>query len=62
MKWGAVLSGGAVLSNTFIGRLLASKELGDAATAYDSVERMVRVGCPSHNCGGRCLLKVFVKT
>ena len=24
-------------------------------------ERMVRVGCPSHNCGGRCLLRVHVK-
>jgi len=24
-------------------------------------ERMIRVGCPSHNCGGRCLLKVFVR-
>ena len=24
-------------------------------------ERMVRTGCPSHNCGGRCLLRVYVK-
>ena len=24
-------------------------------------ERMVRVGCPAHNCGGKCLLKVLVK-
>jgi len=24
-------------------------------------ERIVRVGCPSHNCGGRCLLKVHVQ-
>ena len=22
---------------------------------------MIRVGCPSHNCGGRCLLRVYVK-
>ena len=22
---------------------------------------MIRTGCPSHNCGGRCLLKVFVR-
>jgi anaerobic dimethyl sulfoxide reductase subunit A len=27
----------------------------------DAGERMVRTGCPSHNCGGRCLLRVFVK-
>ncbi len=25
-----------------------------------SEDKVVRVGCPSHNCGGRCLLKVFV--
>jgi len=23
--------------------------------------KMIRTGCPSHNCGGRCLLKVYVK-
>jgi len=27
----------------------------------DAGERMVRTGCPSHNCGGRCLLLVYVK-
>jgi anaerobic dimethyl sulfoxide reductase subunit A len=26
-----------------------------------SEERIVRVGCPAHNCGGRCLLVVHVK-
>ena len=24
-------------------------------------ERMIRVGCPAHNCGGRCLLLAYVK-
>ena len=24
-------------------------------------ERIVRVGCPAHNCGGRCLLVVYLK-
>lgn len=24
-------------------------------------DKVIRTGCPSHNCGGRCLLKVFVK-
>ena len=22
---------------------------------------MIRTGCPSHNCGGRCLLRVYLK-
>ncbi len=61
LKWGAMLSGGAVLSGTFIGKLMTAKEVKEMVKTFDSVERMVRVGCPSHNCGGRCLLKVFVK-
>jgi anaerobic dimethyl sulfoxide reductase subunit A len=24
-------------------------------------ERVVRVGCPAHNCGGRCLLKAYIR-
>ena len=27
----------------------------------DSTERLVRVGCPAHNCGGRCLLVAHVR-
>jgi anaerobic dimethyl sulfoxide reductase subunit A len=27
----------------------------------DKVEKLVRVGCPAHNCGGRCLLIAHVK-
>ena len=30
-------------------------------TAPGAGERMVRTGCPSHNCGGRCVLRVFVR-
>ncbi len=30
-------------------------------SAPSAGERMVRTGCPSHNCGGRCVLRVFVR-
>jgi len=32
-----------------------------AVNPFSTAERMVRVGCPSHNCGGRCLLRVTVR-
>ena len=28
---------------------------------HSSLERLVRVGCPAHNCGGRCLLVAHVR-
>ena len=35
--------------------------IGGRPGSPGAAERMVRTGCPSHNCGGRCLLKVYVK-
>ena len=35
--------------------------MGLSDPGRDVKERMVRSGCPSHNCGGRCLLRVYVK-
>jgi len=32
-----------------------------AAIASSRGEVMIRTGCPSHNCGGRCLLRVYLK-
>jgi anaerobic dimethyl sulfoxide reductase subunit A len=29
--------------------------------SFDLADKVIRTGCPSHNCGGRCLLKVSVK-
>jgi len=50
------------------GCYLPSRELGRGFRALHPGPRtkphkggILRVGCPSHNCGGRCLLKVHVK-
>ncbi len=46
---------------SFIGRLLATRPVQEAAGTLTGDEKMVRVGCPAHNCGGRCLLRVWVR-
>lgn len=60
LKWSAVFGGGILASGGLIGCL---RELGldETATLEEITERIIRVGCPAHNCGGRCLLKTFVK-
>ena len=40
-------------------RLFRKRQRSDSAqSSYP--ERLVRVGCPAHNCGGRCLLGAHV--
>ncbi len=60
LKWSAVLGGGILASG---GLISCMHELGldETATLEENREKMMRVGCPAHNCGGRCLLKAFVK-
>jgi anaerobic dimethyl sulfoxide reductase subunit A len=60
LKWSAVFGGGILASGGLISCL---RELGldETATLDEITERIIRVGCPAHNCGGRCLLKTFVK-
>jgi anaerobic dimethyl sulfoxide reductase subunit A len=55
LKWGTLL--GSSIFTIFPKGLHGENSLQDAASG----ERIVRVGCPSHNCGGRCLLKVWVE-
>ncbi|MBC35111.1 MAG: dimethyl sulfoxide reductase subunit A [Bacteroidetes bacterium] len=61
LKIGAIASGGMVFGAGFVRKLMASDSVKSIAEAFSGEEKMVRVGCPSHNCGGRCLLKVYVK-
>jgi anaerobic dimethyl sulfoxide reductase subunit A len=56
LKWSALL--GTSFFTTFPPRTDAGAS--DIVQDEASGERAIRVGCPSHNCGGRCLLKVYV--
>ena len=38
-----------------------SSPISLAAQEAQGEVKMIRTGCPSHNCGGRCLLKVYVQ-
>jgi hypothetical protein len=59
-RWGEVA--GAPASTTgMLDRLFKRLPLHALIEEAAGEERMVRVGCPAHNCGGRCLLRVFVR-
>ncbi len=62
VKWG-VLAGSSFVSVFGLGRLHGDRDAGNDLSPQDpsAGSRVVRVGCPSHNCGGRCLLKVYVE-
>jgi anaerobic dimethyl sulfoxide reductase subunit A len=55
-KWGKGLKLGSKASRRS-GNSASSPFQAQAAAGE---EKMIRTGCPSHNCGGRCLLKVYV--
>ena len=60
-KWSAIISGSSLTHKTF-GKGKESDDLSGRPAAGSVIgERMVRTGCPAHNCGGRCLLKVYIR-
>ena len=65
LRWGAAVGTSAAASKKLLAGLRRKKgraaDAAQAARAGAPVERMVRTGCPSHNCGGRCLLRVYVR-
>ncbi|HUS87518.1 MAG TPA: DMSO/selenate family reductase complex A subunit [Bacteroidales bacterium] len=58
IKWSSLVSGGLIASP-----ILTSCVRTDNISAAEAIkeETFFRTGCPSHNCGGRCLLKVYVR-
>ncbi|MBN2431596.1 MAG: molybdopterin-dependent oxidoreductase [Acidobacteria bacterium] len=56
IKWSAALGGAAVLSRGVYFALEAAAIPPSAAG-----ERMIRVCCPAHNCGGKCLLTATIR-
>jgi anaerobic dimethyl sulfoxide reductase subunit A len=55
--------GGSALASTKLGKKFkpaAGTPPGRVFQESSAEVKMVRTGCPSHNCGGRCLLKVYV--
>ena len=61
LKYNALVAGGTLAGGSLVAELMADDRVLKAAQSHSSAEKMIRVGCPAHNCGGRCLLKVFVK-
>jgi len=60
-KWNALLAGTMAAAGGCARGLIPLEKGASPESAARRPDRVLRVGCPSHNCGGRCLLKVHVK-
>ena len=61
LKWSAALGGGLAVSSSLLGCMDRLREQGVVSTEKGFPGFVVRTGCPSHNCGGRCVLKLYVQ-
>jgi len=62
LGWSTSFGGAALTSLKFGKRRKTASSVSPASPLQGSSSevKMIRTGCPSHNCGGRCLLKVYV--
>jgi anaerobic dimethyl sulfoxide reductase subunit A len=56
-KWSAIAGGSFLAADTF-GSFFTQRDSKENIIQKDT--KIIRTGCPGHNCGGRCLLKVHV--
>jgi anaerobic dimethyl sulfoxide reductase subunit A len=61
LKWSAFISGSSLMTCPLSRGLEAAEFIGKRIAEAGPAEQIIRTGCPSHNCGGRCLLKVHVR-
>jgi anaerobic dimethyl sulfoxide reductase subunit A len=58
LKWSAI-AGGSVFTKGPLRSFLSRTD--PPGSKLKSETKIIRTGCPAHNCGGRCLLKVHVR-
>lgn len=58
LKWGSIV--GCVAAG-FGGATKVVHAIQEKTKSFLFADKVIRTGCPSHNCGGRCILKVSVK-
>ncbi len=61
MKMGALFAGGLTAFGSMLGCTDSDRRIRLPGKLQKDGTVIVRAGCPAHNCGGRCVLKLFVR-